>query len=108
MAKINRLFVSVVCAFLAHNALAAPETSQQELDNIRQEIQAADKDIRNKKAQQDKLAAQIRQTDRELSKQRAELDKIQQEKQLAVAELERLQQEAAALETRVEAMKGHV
>lgn len=108
MAKINCLLAGVVCAFLAHNVFAAPETSQKELDQIRQEIQAADKDMRNKKAQQDKLAAQIRQTDKELSKQRAELAKIQDEKQVAVAELERLQQDAMALETRIEAMKGQV
>lgn len=108
MAKINRLLVGIVCAFLAHQTLAAPDNSQKELDQIRQEIQAADKDMRNKKAQQDKIAAQIRATDKELSKQRAELAKIQSEKQVAVAELERLQQDAMALETKIEGMKGQV
>ncbi|MBQ1837221.1 MAG: hypothetical protein II131_01555, partial [Neisseriaceae bacterium] len=87
---------------------AAPEPSQKELDQIRQEIRATDKDMQAKKAQQDKLEAQIRATDKELNKQRAELAKVQGEKQVAVAELERLQQNAMTLETQIEGMKGQV
>ena len=108
MAKINHLLLAVVGIFWAHHTMAAPEATKQDLEKIRHEIQVANQDIQKQKAQQDKIAAQIRQTDKELAKQKAELAKIQDEKQMAVVELERLQQEAMALESRIEAMKGQV
>ncbi|MBR1819033.1 MAG: peptidoglycan DD-metalloendopeptidase family protein [Neisseriaceae bacterium] len=106
MGKINQ--IATLVALSLFTSFAAAETTQKDLDNIRQEIKQVDKEVSQQKAQQDKLEAQIRQTDKELAKQRAELAKIDSEKQIAVAELERLQKEANDLKERIDAMKQQV
>ena len=106
MGKLNQIATLVVLSLFT--SFAAAETTQKDLDNIRQEIKQVDKEVSQQKAQQDKLEAQIRQTDKELAKQRAELAKIDSEKQIAVAELERLQKEANDLKERIDAMKQQV
>ncbi|MBR0128529.1 MAG: peptidoglycan DD-metalloendopeptidase family protein, partial [Neisseriaceae bacterium] len=106
MGKLNQ--IATLVALSLFTSFAAAETTQKDLDNIRQEIKQVDKEVSQQKAQQDKLEAQIRQTDKELAKQRAELAKIDSEKQIAVAELQRLQKEASELEERINGMKKQV
>ncbi|MBR6026073.1 MAG: peptidoglycan DD-metalloendopeptidase family protein [Neisseriaceae bacterium] len=107
-----KILLSAILLAISTIAIAEHDTEstaqQEDLQKVRKEISDADRDVKNKRAEQKKIAERIRATEKELVRQRAELDSILNEKKVAVDELEALQQRASQLETQIAGMKTQV
>ncbi|MDO5685850.1 MAG: peptidoglycan DD-metalloendopeptidase family protein [Neisseria sp.] len=106
MGRLNGFCLMVLLA--ANVAHAAPEASSKDLNKVRQAIEETGREVRTKKAEQGKIAAEVRTIDKKLQQQRTELDKILREKKQAVQALTRLQQNAAALQTQIDGTRAQV
>lgn len=113
-----KLFAFTLATVLANSVQAAPELNNlatqselktdNQLQDVKQELAVAQKNLNTKKAQQQRNKQIINQTQIALEKARKELAELNQQQKISWQKLQKLQQELARLQTEVAGTKAQV